>query len=363
MKYGIVTFLLLFSFALQAQVGNYSYVEDRKFIDIETLYGYEFKPFKVEYMDGDGGRIAAGKHSFAYFNDKLYVVQGEKKSVFWVNNAEPTKYGYILKTMNARDATMQGHLKIILNQYAEAETLIFRKTKSDDEIIYLLPSTMEDKNKKKQEAGYFTDRHEVKYEEDKDLWGTKVFPFIKVQENQYRFQMADSTWFEFVETYDVIDKRKAPKAEKAEKKSKGKSKGKKKKGDEEEEIEEEEILVEEDEEMENDTVPVLEDLTNKTKEELEEMAAADPKIKLVLQYYFVVNTFQEMPDGTRKERITKYKIKKITEKEDTEAGEEMERFQLDFQVDGGNHIFMYLLEDRTVSYFELENAIYYVRGH
>ncbi len=356
MKYGIITLLLFYCSLAWSQVNNYSFIEDRKFILIENLYGYDFKPFKVEYMDGDGGRVAPGEHSFAYFNNKLYVVQGKKKSVFWVNNAEPTKYGYILNTMNARDATMQGHLKVILNKYAEAETLIFRKEKKEEEIIYYLPSIMENKSKANSEKEYFTDRHEFQIEEHVDMWGKSVRPFLMVRDNQYRFQMSDSTSIEFIETYRVVDKRKPPKPEGG---KSAKKKGKKKKGDVEEEVEE----VVELEETVADSVPQLEDLTNKTKEELEIIAAEDPKVKLILEYYFVLKTFQEMPDGTRKERETKYKIKSIEEREDETAGEEMERFQIDLSIDGGNHIYIYLLEDRTISYFELENAIYYVRGH
>ncbi len=357
MKYSIFIFFLFISFAVQAQTGNYSYIEDRKFYEIETLYGYDFKPFKVEYMDGSGGRIKAGNHSFAYFNNKLYVIQGDKKSVFWVNNAEPTKYGYILKTMNARDATMQGQLKVILNEYGEAETLIFRKTKQEEEIIYYLPSLSEEPDRKKKEKKYFTDLNELQVEDQDSLWGKNIYPFIKVQENQYRFQIEDSTRFELVEKYRVVDKRKQPKAEEG--KSKKKKKGKKKKGEEVVE----EVIEEEVEEMVQDTVPTLESLDGKTKEELEEIAANDPKVKLILEHYFIVKTFQEQADGTRKERVSQYRIKGIQELEDESAPKGTERFQLDFTIDGGNHIFMYLMDDRTVSYLELENSTYFVRGH
>ncbi len=361
-------FILLATFLeVNAQDEFYSYISDRQFRTPESLQGYDFKPEIKETLDGHQTKLSPGQYSFAYLGNYLYINGDGLKGVYSVNNVEPMNYGYKLNLMNARDPSVQGHLKLILNDYAQVEALVIKKKNKDQEIIFHMPNM--GKTNRKKEAEYFTDLGEFPVASADSLWEKKMYPFIRIQGNQYRFQSKDSTYFEFIETYKVIDKRKPPKAEK-EKGGKGKAekskKGKKGKKGEEEVIEEVEEIEEEYDDIEEtvtDTVPQLIDLTGMTKEELEEAAAADPKIKLIKEYYIRLKTFEEKEDGTIKPIDTKYKVKGIMERTDDTAKDYEEKYQLDFTIDGGKHIYMFLMADRTASFIEIGETSYLMRGH
>lgn len=365
MKLKLITFFILLSFALQAQQDYYSYITDRRFWSPDMLYGYSFKPQVKETLDGEKQRLKAGSYSFTYSGNYLYVKGGSIEGVYSVNNVMPSDYGYKMNLMNARDPSIQGHLKLILNDIAQVEALVLKRSRKEQEIIFHLPVLSSELKKK--EIKYFTDLGDFEVESTDSLWAKQLNPFLVEHEDvQYRFQMKDSTYLKFVETYKVIDKRKPIKAPKVKPAKKKKKKGKKGKGDVEEEIEEEVEEEIEDEDMDveqQDTIPDLVDLTGMSKEELEEYAETDPKVKLEKAYFIILNTFEDQADGTRKLVEDKYQIKKIDERVDDRAGKGEEKYQIDFTVDGNKHIFMFLLDDRTVSSIEMGYDKFYMRGH
>lgn len=359
MKIRLLTFFILLSFGLQAQTKYFSYISDRRFWSPELLYGYTFKPKMKETLDGDKRKLSPGQYSFTYSGNYLYVKGADVEGVYSVNNIMPAEYGFKMNLMNARDPSIQGHLKMILNDIGQVEAMVLKRSRKEQEIIFHMPVITSELKKK--EAKYFTDLGEYEVETTDSLWGDKIYPFIVVNENQYRFQRGDSTYIEFIENYKVIDKRKPIKAPK----EKASKKGKKKKGKKGEEVEEveEEIEDEDLEEAETDTVPDLVDLTGMSKEELEEYAATDPKVKIEKEYFIVLNTFEDQEDGTRKLVADEYQVKGIDEREDARAKEGEERFQIDFTIDGKKHIYMFLLEDRTVSSIEMGYDKFLMRGH
>ncbi len=393
MKIRLLSILLFCAFILQAQNNDYTYQTDRKFITMESMLGYDFKPNVKETIDGTTTKLKPGQYSFGFAGNYLYADGGnDVKGVYSVNNVQPAKYGWKMTLMNSRDARIQGHLKVILNDYGNAEALVFKRTGKEQEIIFHLPNLP--KTRKEQEDAYFTDMGEFELEVMDSLWNNSFQPFTRIQDTQYRFLISDSTSLAFVEEYDVIDKRKKPKPvkessakeskEKKEKKPK-KKKDKKKKDEDEndeewyeeeeesgktniwgDEIEEEDKPEEEEEEeieeTEQDSKPTFISLEGMSKEELEEMAEADPKIKLEKAYFIVLNTFYESKEGETKRLEKRYRIKKYSELEDESAKRGEERFQIDFIVDGNKHIYMYLLDDRTVSSIEMENSRYLMRG-
>ncbi len=361
MKLRLLTLFILLSFALQAQ-DHYSYITDRRFWAPDMLYGYSFKPNIKETLDGDKQKLKAGSYSFTYSGNYLYVKGGNVEGVYSVNNVMPSEYGYKMNLMNARDPSIQGHLKIILNDVAQVEALVLKRSRKEQEIIFHLPVLPSDR--KKRETKYFTDLGDFEIEDTDSLWGEKIYPFlVEHGDVQYRFQAGDSTYIEFIETYKVVDKRKPIKEPKVKPEKKKK---KKKKGDGEEELVEEleiEEMDEDEDEMESDTIPDLVDLTGMSKEELEEYAATDPKVKLILEYFIVLNTFEDQEDGTRRLVEDKYQIKKMDEREDSNARKGEERFQIDLTVDGNKHIYLYLLDDKTISSIEMGFDKFYMRGH
>ena len=352
MKIKLLTFFILLSFGLQAQTKHYSYISDRRFWSPELLYGYTFKPNKKETLDGEKRKLSPEQYSFTYSGNYLYIKGSGIEGVYSVNNIMPSEYGFKMNLMNARDPSIQGHLKVILNDIGQVEAMVFKKSRKEQEIIFhmaVITSKLSGV-----EAKYFTDLGEYVVESTDSLWGDKVYPFIVQNENQYRFQREDSTYIEFIENYKIIDKRKAIKAPKAKPVKKGKKKGK---GEVVEEIEEDI------EETEVDTIPGLVDLTVMTKAELEEYAATDPKVKIEKEYFIILNTFEDQEDGTRKLVADEYQIKEMSEREDVRAKEGEEKFQIDFLVDGKKHIYMFLLEDRTLSSIEVGFDKFLMRGH
>lgn len=355
MKFRLLTFFILLSFALQAQTDYFSYISDRRFWSPELLYGYSFKPEIRETLDGEKRKLKPGSYSFTYSGNYLYIKGESIEGVYSVNNVMPSEYGFKMSLMNARDPSIQGHLKIILNDMAQVEAMVLKRSRKEQEIIFHLPA-MSNTSKKK-EGKYFTDLGDFEVADTDSLWYKKIYPFL-VQRNdtQYRFQMKDSTYIEFIETFKVVDKRKQPKAPKASKK-KGK-KGKKGKEEVEEEVVDEDL----DEEVQ-DTVPQLENISEYTLEELQEYVAANPKVKLEMSYYIILNTFEDQEDGTRKLVEDRYKVKEIEERTDERAGKGEEKHQVDFTVDGGKHIYIYLLADKTVSSIEMGFDKFFMRGH
>lgn len=356
MKLKLLTLFILLSFGLQAQKEHFSYITDKRFWEPNMLYGYKFNPNVKETLDGDKKKLRPGEYSFTYSGNYLYVKGAGIEGVYSVNNIMPAEYGYKMNLMNARDPSIQGHLKMILNDIAQVEAMVLKRSRKEQEIIFLLPTITSELNKK--ESKYFTDIGDFEMEEKDSLWGKKIYPFIVDSENMYRFQMQDSTYFEFIETYKVIDKRKPIKPAKSKKGKKKKGKGKSDETEEEIELEEEM-----DEETEADTIPDLVDLTGMSKEELEAYAETDPKVKLEKEFFIILNSFEDQDDGTRKLTEIEFKIKKMDEKEDTAAGKGEERFQVDFTIDGNKHIYMYLLKDRTVSSIQLGQDKFLMRGH
>jgi hypothetical protein len=354
MKIRLLTFFILLSFGLQAQTKYFSYISDRRFWSPELLYGYTFKPKMKETIDGEKKKLSPEQYSFTYSGNYLYVKGTGIEGVYSVNNIMPAEYGFKMNLMNARDPSIQGHLKMILNNIGQVEAMVLKRSRKEQEIIFhmaVITSKL-----RKSEGKYFTDLGEYLVESTDSIWGDKVYPFIVVNDSQYRFQRGDSTYIEFIENYKVIDKRKAIKTPKVKPEKKGKKKGKGKV----EEVEEEE---DEMEETEMDTIPGLVDLSDMSKEELEEYAATDPKVRIEKEYFIVLNTFEDQKDGTRKLVADEYQIKGVDEREDERAKEGEERFQVDFTVDGKKHIYMFLLEDRTISSIELGFDKFLMRGH
>ncbi|MGK0389199.1 MAG: hypothetical protein ACI94Y_001939 [Maribacter sp.] len=351
MKIKLLTFFILLSFGLQAQTKYFSYISDRRFWSPELLYGYTFKPKMKETIDGEKKKLSPEQYSFTYSGNYLYVKGSKIEGVYSVNNIMPAEYGFKMNLMNARDPSIQGHLKMVLNDIGQVEAMVLKRSRKEQEIIFHMAVITSKLNKT--EAAYFTDLGEYEVESVDSLWGDKVYPFILKNESQYRFQREDSTYIEFIENYKVIDKRKAIKAPKV----KSEKKGKKKKGEVVEEVEEEM------EEEEMDTIPGLVDLTVMSKVELEKYAATNSKVRIEKEYFIILNTFEDQEDGTRKLVADEYQIKGVDEREDTSAKEGEERFQVDFTVDGKKHIYMFLLEDRTLSSIELGFDKFLMRGH
>lgn len=330
MKSNILFFFLTLSTLAQAQ---YTYISDRRFFGTDDLVGYDFKPAVKEIPNESREDIDAGKYSFGISFNNLYVKGDGIEGVYNINNIHPEEYGFKLLLMNARDARLQGHLKVIINKYNMVEALIFKRSPTDKEIIFYqsaIPGKLND-----EEKAYFTDRGELVIESTDSLWGKTFYPFLRIHKDanvQERLKMKDSTSITFIETITVVEKD-------AKKKKKSKEEG-------------------------AGESPV-DSLTLRIDEAgADSILAGDPdkKVKITKEYFVVVQSILQYKDGQRENTTEKYPIRKINEKEDAEAGLQEEKYLWEFVTDNKTKIHLYLNGDHTVSTFEVGEKVYLMRG-
>ncbi len=324
MKSSILFLLLTCATFLNAQ---YSHISDRRFFEPNNLIGYDFKPGSMEIPNVSEKRLGPGEYSFGITFSHLYVKGEGIEGVYNINNMTPEEYGFKLLLMNARNARLQGHLKVILNKYNMVEALIFRRSPDEKEIIfYQLPLTRE---KKDEEKEFFTDRGELIVEHTDSIWKTTFRPFLIIHESenvQQRLRMDDNTYITFTEEVTIEEKE-------------VKKKGKKNEEEEAEEMAEEEITV--------DSLA---------------MDAPEIKVKITKEYFVSIHTYVKNADGAREQQITRYPIRRVSEKEDSAAGMHEERFLWEFINDKKERINLYLNGDRTISTMEIGDKKYLTRG-
>lgn len=342
----IITVLMCIGFTSNAQQKQeYSYITDRMFHDPSELIGYNFKPNEMEVVDETKEEIKAGQYSFGISRNNLYVEGRNIRGVYSVNNINPTEYGFKLLLMNARDPTIQGHLKIILTKNRHVDALIFKRSRKDKEIIFFLPE-MSDKQWKR-EQDYFTDRWETVLEHKDSLWGMSVVPFMRIHQDQdgvqERLDLADSTKISFYKTVKVIEKIK-----------KVKKKGKKKDKDNQEEKEVKEEIAEEDlvgeEEANGDEEEVTEDGVKK-------------KIKIITEYFIKVRSIITYKDGGQEDKEWVYKIEGLKERVDYEAPKGADKFEIEVKRTKGDPVYIYLNSERAFSSIEVDGKVYRMQGH
>lgn len=334
MKTRLLFFFLVLATLAKAQ--SFTYINDRRFFDPNDLIGYDFKPAAMEIKDEMEQELSPGEYSFGVTQNNLYVKGGHIEGVYNVNNIHPEDYGFKLALMNARDARLQGHLKVVLNKYGMVEVLIFKRSPTDKEIIfYQVPTS---KGLRDREKAYFTDRGEQIFTNQDSLWGKSIRPFFIIHQDarvQQRLEMIDSFEISFVEEMKIVEKEK-----------------KRSKRDKER--------------MVADTVAFdslginLAELDSMTLDSI--LNSPEVKIKIVKEYFVEVSSFQEYEDGVRQAKSKRYLIKKIVEKEDESAGPMEERFLWEFQTEKKEIIELYLNGDYSVSTMLIGPKKYLARG-
>lgn len=338
MKIKLLFFFLAFATLVQAQ---YSYVNDRRFYEPNDLIGYDFKPAKMEVPNEWDQDLAPGEYSFGISFNHLYVKGGDIEGVYNINNIQPVDYGFKLLLMNARDARLQGHLKVIQNKYGMVEALIFKRSPDDKEIIFYQTAITE--KLKEQEREYFTDRGELVIEEQDSLWGKTIYPFLIIHEDakvQQRLRAKDSLGITFVEEITIEEK------EVKKKKSK--------KGEEESSGPDSMLL---------DSLGIdLAELDSATLDSLLAVDLPEKKIKIIKEYFVVIDSYLEYEGGIRERKQVKFPIKKVVEREDEEAALQEERYQWEFVNDKKELIHLYINGDHTVSTMQVGEKKYLMRG-
>ena len=342
MKYRLFYTLVLCFFASEffAQSDHYTFISDRKFKDPTDLIGYDFRPNTMEVRGEHEEELDPGSYSFGITMNNLYVDGEGLKGVYSINNINTTDFGYKLLLMNARDPTIQGHLKIVLNNRDQVDALIFKRSVKEKEMIFYQAQISESLRDK--EDKYFTNLWEHTIEDKDSIWGQVIHPFLRIhtrQNVQERLQPVDSTRIEFIEKITIIDKTKKKK--------------KKKKNKKEEEEAAVVNAIEESAVEDAGAAPSPEEHEKKEKK----------KIKIVKEYFVKIRSILTYEDGKSEDKEWVYPIKKIVEREDKHAGPDEERYLLDIQLKKGGSLGLYLTPKRTVSSFETEDMLYLMKGH
>lgn len=332
--------LLSLSFAggLFAQ-DYYSYVTDRRFFDPTDLNGYYFNPDYLEIPDKDVKReLKAGSYSFGIGPGNLYVYGGDIKGLYNVNQINTTDFGFQLLLLDTYNPGKKGHLKVILNRYSEVEALIFRRSQDEPEMIFFLPLLPEQVDER--ETAYFTDLREAVVPHPDSLYGMSFRPFLRIQNNprlQQRLQPSDSTYIQFVEEVEIVEKVK----------KKGKLKVEENKADEEKD--EAEVIIPYEGEYVIDSI-------------LPDSTILEIKRKIIRHYFVEVHGMVKHDDGTLEKKVWRDEIKKVDEKMDEAATGMEEKYLIEILTEKGDEYSLFLTGERTFSSFEHRDQVFFARG-
>ncbi len=410
----VLLFIGVFS-AVSAQKYQYSYISDRKFFSPDDLIGYTFLPSEKEYTDGDKDEINAGEVIFAITPQGVRISGGEYEGMYNAVSINSAKYGFIMKLMDARNPTEQGHIKFILDSKSNVDALVFKKNKDKPEVIFY-QEQINDRTKKGDKK-YFTDRKEMRVVNADSIWNQKILPFLRVsQREQDRIVPADSVYIEFVKEAIIkaVKEKPAEEVEKVEEvveektlegdedfimtdtgeetdteeeieddeddfideddplagmlkkqrtKKKKKEKEKVKEDDEEEFIDvEEEELIDDDELAELEEEEAEEEARQK-KEEKNKKKVKEPKVKYK---HYIVLRFNRWEgtgaEATIKEERYEFPIKTWKMKTSPDPNDRDVRHLLEYSAKP-NSILVFTDEDHNVSKVIIGNVEYLMRGY
>jgi hypothetical protein len=322
-------YLILVGLSIFATLGNaqshYSYISDRKFRSITDLIGFTFCPNEMEVKDVSKNTVPAGRYSFGITQNNLYVDGEGIKGVYSVNNMTPTKFGYQLHLMNANNPTLQGHLKVFLNDRKEVDAIMFKRSQKEKEAIFYQAEIPADLSER--EDNFFTDRNELEIKQIDSLWGKKIRPFLMVDENrvQERFRVSDNVNFEFSEKVTIIDKTK-------------------KKNDKTEATA-------------NSTV------ASGTEKLDSAMLLDKKKVKIIKEYFVKIHLVDKNPDGTlAADKSLDYKLDDFSMKEDLKSGNSDDRYQITLKPKGDKPFYIYLNNKKMVSFVMIDGRRFHLRG-
>ncbi len=317
---------LFVSFSGLAQEEDYSYISDRKFKDPTDLLGYDFVPGIMEIKGESQQELGPGEYSFGITRANLFVKGEDIEGVYNINNTNTTDYGYKLLLMNARNPAIQGHLKMVLNNRGQVDALIFKRTNKEQEVIFYQAQMSEDQ--RNQEDSFFSGRWEEELAHQDSIWGMAIRPFFRIHETQRgvqeRLHFSDSISIDFIQTVKIIDKRK-----KKQKNAEG-----------------------------AEALPTVAEALMMDEEELKEIG-----VKLKERRVIKIQSIETYEDGTTENVVVEHEVKKMTEREDESAAPDGERYQIEFELEKGEPIYLYLTPKRTLSAFEAGGIRYLLKGY
>lgn len=197
MKWFLVL-LTSFPLLLQAQVGKYTFIEDRQFLYAQDLAGYTFIPYR-------------GKLSNAHFDDPVKEglvqisvtttgveiterVTFSTSGISGENESKPLKmsipridkkdYGFELVLMDMRNPNIQGYMQFYANR-GYIHTIKYKPEPSATERTYSILPLPDYQGKR--DSKYFTHEKDYKIDDFEAIFGERIYPFAMLRdEYDYR---------------------------------------------------------------------------------------------------------------------------------------------------------------------------------
>jgi len=358
------------------QQTQYTYVTDRQFHQAEELYGYTLVPNEWEDSSGSHGKLNPGDVTFSITRGYLIVQGGDAAGSYGVNRIE-RENGRVLRihTLDSKDPSKQGSLKVILDDNKNVDAYIFRRSRNHDEIIYYQAGLS--KAQKQKDRDFFTDKNELVFSDDTEIWGNTIRPhFVLARGKSNRLYIKDDVSMEFIEEVEVKIKpvkeeviaKKPPKKKKQEEvvaveedlfddelddleddnETTGADVGFFRMADGEEEIPEDEEF-EDEFDTPADAMPVK---AAKAKQKKEKAPKEKRSYRLVFRY--------NEDAGSLKEEV--YTIKKWKRMTSQQSGDRESRYAIMMDTNFGE-VTVYLNDRNAVSMVEMGGSRYLMRGY
>ncbi len=355
-----------------AQQTQYTYVTDRQFYQAEELYGYTLVPNEWEDASGSHGKLHPGEVTFSITRAYLVVQGGDVAGSYGINRIE-RENGRVLRihTLDSKDPSKQGSLKVILDDNKNIDAYIFRRSRNHDEVIYYQAGLS--KTQKQKDRDFFTDKNELVFSDDTEIWGSTVRPhFVLTRSKSNRLYIKDDVSMEFIE--DVEIKTKPVKEEIIAKKTP------KKKQKEEVAVVEEELFEDELDDLEDDNettgadlgffrmadgeeAPEDEEFEDEFDTPADAMPVKTPKAKQKKEKapkekrsYSMVLRYNEEAGNLKEEVYTIRKWKRTT------SGNRESKYAIVMDTNIGE-ITIYLNDKNAVSMLEMGDSRYLMRGY
>ena len=162
--------------AFAQNTNYYSYYNDHKFWDTDDVIGYTFVPNEREVQGGKPTKLRAGEVVFRVMRDYLYVTEGGNEAKYSVNQITSEAFGMKMQLMDARNPTIQGHVKIIRDENRFVRAVIFKKSGQEKEVIYhqAEPSLAQER----QNSKYFTHKDSIMLRDRDAFWKKNRAPIF-----------------------------------------------------------------------------------------------------------------------------------------------------------------------------------------
>lgn len=162
---------------------EYSYVEDKLFIEPDDLVGYTFAPRQIKLpMHNNPQLLRPQSVLFRITLNQLYLerpLEKKKMEVFNIRNIVEVKEGFKISFVPLGNPSQEGYMVIFLNALGQAEGLVLQRGVGDAQEIYyqaFMPPEIVHRD-----TAYFTSNREKDGSDIVNIWKESFFPYKRLQ--------------------------------------------------------------------------------------------------------------------------------------------------------------------------------------